>query len=79
MSTKDSFDFGHDTDAAKAIRLMSETPMSMATIKSKGGLGGTVYVVLNALIKRGYVKRDGPRGKYVYSLTPSGIRKKMQS
>ena len=65
------------------MKLVSENPkISTRQIAIKVGISnGSAYYLLNALIKKGFVKFENflanpSKGRYVYLLTPKGIREK---
>lgn len=69
----------------KALRKLSQDPsLSQRMLAKELGLSlGKVNYVLSALMEKGYVKMQSFRRSenklaYMYVLTPSGIRKKME-
>ena len=67
----------------KVMRLISEIPeMSSRRVAELVGISnGSAYYVLTALIEKGLVKlenfkKNAKKGRYIYLLTPKGIREK---
>ena len=67
----------------KVMRLISEIPdMSSRKVADAVGISnGSAYYVLTALIEKGLVKLENftnssTKGRYIYLLTPKGIREK---
>ncbi len=67
----------------RIMRLIQEDPeMSSRKIAAKVGISnGSAFYILNALVKKGFVKienfKNNPRkGRYVHLLTPKGLSEK---